>query len=198
MISRDIILILSKMICRDVWIFCIGPKLEVISLIQLSRVSKLFYSYFGSNDRMDKWREKYKKETLIHCFSIACCEGDKELAELFISKLGEKTDLTTKIFFASRGGHKSIVDFLISKGADHWEIGLFGASLEGHRDLVEFFISKGANNWNDGLRGACINASKLLVEFFISKGANNWDNALNYATSEEIKELIRNKRDEKK
>ena len=47
-----------------------------------------------------------------------------------------------------QGGHKDLVEYFISKGANDWNWGMDRAAQGGHKDLVEFFISKGANNWN--------------------------------------------------
>ena len=39
----------------------------------------------------------------------------------------------------------------------------------GHKDLVEYFISKGANDWNMGVRYAAHGDHKDLVEYFQQK-----------------------------
>lgn len=44
-----------------------------------------------------------------------------------------------------------------------------GAARGGHKDLVEFFITKGANEWNDGMRAAARGGQKDLVDFFKGK-----------------------------
>ena len=44
------------------------------------------------------------------------------------------------------------------------------AAIGGHKDLVEFFISKGANDWNWGMRGAAEGGHQDLVDFFVAKG----------------------------
>ena len=45
---------------------------------------------------------------------------------------------------ATQGGHRNLVDFFISKGANGWNGGMFYAAEGGHQDLIDFFISKGA------------------------------------------------------
>jgi len=55
-----------------------------------------------------------------------------------------------------------------------WFEGLVGASRGGHRDLVDFFISKGADNWDEGLEGAAHGGHRDLAYFFIEKGAKIW------------------------
>ena len=42
----------------------------------------------------------------------------------------------------AKGGHKDLVKFFISKGANGWVWGMAGAAEGGHNDLVEFFKTK--------------------------------------------------------
>jgi hypothetical protein len=51
---------------------------------------------------------------------------------------------------AAYGGYKELVDFLISKGANDWNLGMASAAHGGHKDLVDFFIKKGAGDLNWG------------------------------------------------
>ena len=73
-------------------------------------------------------------------------------------------------------GHKDLVEFFISKGADDWNEGMQYAAIGGHKDLVEFFISKGLESnpdylfdWVWGMRYASEGGHKDLVEFFKQK-----------------------------
>jgi hypothetical protein len=59
-----------------------------------------------------------------------------------------------------------------------WNWGLYGACKGGHLSLANLIIIKGANNWNSGLRGACVGGHLELANLMISKGANDWDWAL--------------------
>ena len=43
------------------------------------------------------------------------------------------------------------------------------AAHGGHKHLVEFFISQGADNWNQAMRGAACGGHKHLVELFHQK-----------------------------
>ncbi len=70
---------------------------------------------------------------------------------------------------AARGGHKILIDFFISKGANDWDNGMYWAGKGGREDLVEFFITKGANNLNDGIAGAARGGHKDLLEFLLQK-----------------------------
>lgn len=37
---------------------------------------------------------------------------------------------------------------MILNGFNDWNCGMQSAATGGHKNLVDFFISKGANNWN--------------------------------------------------
>jgi len=96
----------------------------------------------------------------------------KDFSLLLIKYLDlAKGDYDTAMKLAAQGGHRNLVDFFISKGADNWNSGMFGAAQGSHHDLVDFFISKGSKNWNRGMEGAAKGGHKDLVDFFISKGA---------------------------
>lgn len=82
--------------------------------------------------------------------------------------------------YAAKGGHKDIIDFFISQGANDWNGGMSGASY-GHNELVDFFISQGANNWNTCMCIAAYNNHVDLVYLFISKGADDFDAGLRHA-----------------
>ena len=90
----------------------------------------------------------------------------------------------------AKGGHKHLVDFFISKGANDWNWGMQGAAQGGHRDLVELFVAKGASNWNEGMRSAAFGGHKDLVEFFVAKGANHWNWSMQGAAFGGHKDLV--------
>jgi hypothetical protein len=70
--------------------------------------------------------------------------------------------------------------------------GMHGAANGGHKDLIDYFISKGADDWNAGLRGAAGGNHKDLVEFFISKGADDFDDTAEiFANTEEMKIFLK-------
>jgi hypothetical protein len=48
----------------------------------------------------------------------------------------------TAIYCAARGGHKDLVEYFISKGADNWNYGMRGAAEGGHKELEEWFKQK--------------------------------------------------------
>jgi hypothetical protein len=106
-------------------------------------------------------------------FSEACQYGNLEI----IKTLTDLTEFDVKDFNAGLykacvGGHKNLVDLMISNGANDWNIGLYGACIGGHVILAELMISNGAYNWNWGLKGARKNCHNDLIDLMISKGAN--------------------------
>jgi hypothetical protein len=46
------------------------------------------------------------------------------------------------MYSAAHGGHKELVDYMISKGADNWNHGMSGAAYSGHKELAEWFEQK--------------------------------------------------------
>ena len=67
----------------------------------------------------------------------------KEFSLLLIKYFDlSKGDYNKAMKLVAQGGHRNLVDFFISKGADKWNMGLSGTE-GGHRDLVNFFIFKG-------------------------------------------------------
>ena len=87
---------------------------------------------------------------------IACEEGKLQNVQWLIEKEKVTPNLSNEngdfpIHFASKNGHLSIIEYLISKGAnieakDKYErTPLHYACQEGHIEIVEYLISKGAN-----------------------------------------------------
>jgi len=44
--------------------------------------------------------------------------------------------------YATKGGHRDVIDLLIYKGADNWNWAMHVASVEGNLDLVNFLSKK--------------------------------------------------------
>lgn len=91
--------------------------------------------------------------------------------------------VTNMLHHVAKSGHRDLVDFFISKGANWWNEGLFGAAQGGHRDLVDFFILKGAHHWNAAIEHSARGGHRNLVDFFISKAIDagidiNWNWAI--------------------
>ena len=113
-------------------------------------------------------------------------DASKEDAELF-----EEIREHNALHLAARGGHKEIVELLLSKGANVNEkvdnsegaTALHYAAHEGHKEIVELLISKGANV-NEGVGNSYnlrawgstalhLGIGKLkIVELLLDNGAN--------------------------
>jgi transglutaminase-like putative cysteine protease len=90
----------------------------------------------------------------------------------------------TALYWAVRGNHKEVAEFLIAKGANVNIKGqedltpLLLAAIDNQEEMVEMLIAKGAdvndkNNWNwTSLHSAAGNANKDMVELLIARGAN--------------------------
>jgi hypothetical protein len=86
--------------------------------------------------------------------------------------------------------YKNLIDFFIEKGANLWNMGMYGAARGGHKELVDFFIEKGANFWNSGMYFAVLGGHKELVDFFIEKGADDWYSGMRGSKRGRNKELL--------
>jgi cytohesin len=91
----------------------------------------------------------------------------------------------TPLYAAAAGGHKEIVDLLITNSADvnakyAFRTPLHEAALGGHKEIVELLIAKGANvnvnakiDWGGtSLHFAAANGHKEIAELLIAKGAD--------------------------
>ena len=70
---------------------------------------------------------------------------------------------------ACKSGNQSIIDNLISHGANDWNCGLEGACQGGHQHIVELLIRRGANDWNRGLRMACYCGHQSVAQYIINQ-----------------------------
>jgi hypothetical protein len=100
----------------------------------------------------------------------ACSGGHRDLVDLMLSK--GATNYDWGLWSSCRGGHPDLVKLMISKGAIGHDWGLWEACRGGHRDLVELMLSKGTTYYNWGLSGACHGGHPDLVKLMISKGAD--------------------------
>ena len=83
-------------------------------------------------------------------------------------------------------GQLDMINFLIEKGANDWNFGMYGAAKGGRLDLVESFIQKGADYWEMGLCGAAEGGHLDLVDLFIEKGADEYYISMYYAIIKKI------------
>src|SRR5579875_1017758 len=159
---------------NDIYIH-IFSFLEHKDLINLMMVSKKFYTLI----------DNLKLPNVD--FYTSCLKG------YYLNIKKEKIEnynVNKALYFASKGGHKPIINLLIKSGAKYWELGLQGACEGGHKSIAEFMISNGAKNYNWGLTGACKGGHRDLVEFMIYNGANNWNWGLEGAYQGGHKDII--------
>ena len=141
-----------------------------------------------------KYWDDSKKDKVFYinrAMADAAKGGHKDVIDFFISKGADKWDWGLQE--AASGGHKDLINFFISKGSKDWYSGIEGAAEGGHKDLIDFFISKGSkgpNLWNRGMEGAARGGHKDLVDFFISKGAYDWQRGLTAAARGGHKDLV--------
>ena len=111
-------------------------------------------------------------------FIYACRSGQRDLLELLIlngeidGQMSASTYWNNGLRHACKCGHKEIVEFMISKGANDWNGGLEYACTGGHKDLVELMLDQGANMLDRGLYAACKNKYSNIVEMLISQGVS--------------------------
>jgi hypothetical protein len=150
----------------------------------------------------------------------ACISGDLKTVESLLYKKYDDEDYYINAMSANRallygckGGHLSIVELAISKGAGNLNDGFCTACEHGHMNIVKFLIlkvddfnwdsrlynaCKGGNvdivfiilkakdhefNWNYGLYGACEGGNMDVVNMMISKGADEFNTGLYNASS---------------
>lgn len=98
--------------------------------------------------------------------------------------------LRDMLVYSATNGNMSAINYLIDKGADNWDAGLYGAVYSNDIELIEFFIEKGAKQWNFSLYAAVRRGNVQLVNYFIEKGANNWNQGLSNAILTRNHQLI--------
>ena len=64
------------------------------------------------------------------------------------------------------------------------------AAQSGHKEMVEYFVSRGANDFNWAMRYAAQNGHKEMVEYLISRGANAFNWAMSRAAKNGHKEIV--------
>ena len=72
---------------------------------------------------------------------IIVCECDIFLNQLILDYFSE-FNVNKGLIKSSKIGHKELVQFFITKGADDWNRGMIYAVDGGHRELVDFFQRK--------------------------------------------------------
>ena len=161
--------------------------------------------YLVSSHLTDRDRLKLK----LYCHTVyfkfindfkLCCINNYIISIKILSLTNDIFDWNWGLLCACWGGHRDLVDFMIEKGASHWDYGLKGACRGGaccagghcpHCDIVDLMIEKGAGNWNWGLEAACQGGYRNLVDLMIQKGANYWNWGLVYACMSDHSDIVK-------
>src|SRR5579875_1280524 len=177
-------------LCKDIYnhIFSFLTHKELINLMA---VSKSFYIFI----------DNLKLPNVD--FYTACQNG----YYLNIRKLGIKNfNLNKALYFASKGGHKPIINLLIKNGANNWVLAFKGACKCGNKDLIEFMYLNIVKDYNTIIEqlNNCKNVklknyiSKYLIEFLdddsldwlIEKYLDIWNIGLYYVCKMGHRDLI--------
>ena len=75
-------------------------------------------------------------------------------------------------------GNMELINILIKKGADNWDVGLHGACMGNHIYVVNYLIKMGSTDWNYGLEGACRGGNISMMNRMIARGARDWNSGL--------------------
>jgi hypothetical protein len=73
------------------------------------------------------------------------------------------------LFHFAKIGDIRNLKIAIKKGANGWNIGMYGATQEGHFDLVKFFVEKGASNYQPSIYIAKLDGYNDIVEYLTPK-----------------------------
>ena len=88
-------------------------------------------------------------EGLLQCATLGLLNG----VEFYYDKITDiKQDIKDRAMtYAARGGHRDIVELMITKGANDWNWALSWAASYGHIDIVKLMVEKGANDLNSAM-----------------------------------------------
>jgi ankyrin repeat protein len=148
---------------------------SIEAVLPVADLAKLVYAYFAidSNNVYDlakngEWEAVAMRNT-FEALRGACRGGYIELVQFMIER--GANDWNYGLWNACYGDHIEIVWLMIEKGAYDWNYGLLGACQSGHIELVQLMIEKGADDWNGGLMNACFGGHVELIRLMIEKGA---------------------------
>ncbi len=116
----------------------------------------------------------------------ACRNGNKQLV---LSLIKEELDWNYGLSYACMGGHRDIIDLMINKGANNFNIAFISAFYNGNKELINLILEKGIYSYaardppeildfNSGLAHACYLGNEYLVDLMISGGANDFNRGL--------------------
>jgi len=168
----------------------IFSRLDKPSLFQASSVCKLwrcqalthvitidsseqFVTAAENGDRISIVKSVYRRNWIEYGLYGACKGGHKDLVDLMITD--DILSLNWGLHGACEGGHKELAELLLAWGAYDHNWGLYSACLGGHKELAELMITVGAEYFDLGLRGACEGGHKELIKLMIDKGSTNCD-----------------------
>lgn len=114
----------------------------------------------GGHSTLLKWFFKKcdpKNTKLIIWSAIenACLGGHQCIVEALFPNVAEEDRiyvLSTALYRAASGIHFTLINYLISLGANDWVAGLRGAAQSCSLPMINFFIEKGVDNWYPAFR----------------------------------------------
>lgn len=142
-------------LCPDLYQEIIN-KMEFESAISFLKTCKLFQGHVLKNPKFIEKTIKIKKfkeymettmDTSYDKFMKAYWTFDLDIIH-FASQNTKMKDfqcMPSLLKNAALKNDKTMINYLIEKGNDHWNRGLLGACQGGHKDLVIFFLEKGAD-----------------------------------------------------
>lgn len=71
--------------------------------------------------------------------------------------------------WASGGGHTSIIELMLARGAGNWNWAMVCASAGGHLDIVQYMIKRGAKRWKHAIDAAKWGGHSSVVELIEQK-----------------------------
>jgi hypothetical protein len=135
---------------------------------------------------------RLKCYTIIRKFELICEIGYIPIVELMIRN-NRDTNFNDCLMGACKGGHKTIIDLMIEKGANELSYALYGACIGGNMNIINFIITKcepeyfgedETSHWDWGLSGACRGGHKFVAKLMIEKGAGDYHDGFREACSE--------------
>jgi hypothetical protein len=131
-------------------------------------------SLFRASNVCKLWRQLASMRVVNINTRIHLREAAKNGDQLSIIKSSYNEDwIDWGLFGACEGGHKDLVNLMISKDAYDFDYALMYACRGGHKDLMVLLIIRGINNFDYGLFGACEGGHKDLIKLMIAYGARN-------------------------
>lgn len=131
-------------------------------------MTQRMYSLGKFDDIIEWWRESLEG---------ACKNGHIDIFKYYerimnaikYDTVGFAMFLNGCLFKACWSGCVEMVNYIISRGAKDWNMGLHGACMSKNRYLINLMINYGANRWFSGLRGACTAGDMEMVIFMMEK-----------------------------